>query len=151
MKIHYPLELISSLKNKHLLLDTNIFRDAAGNSTVFAEFFNTLKKADITLATVDLVKYELLKGSATEEKYRQKELLITSIVDVILPLPLKTPDLTYELIRKYGIDGAAVGITDLSLGAMLMQYKRNICLLTRDTSDFMQNIFDLKFIINATH
>lgn len=151
MEIIYPPILIPSLKNKHLLLDTNVFRDVANKPTVFVEFFNKLKKEEITLVTLDVVKYEILKGSKDSEKYVEKVKQINDIVDIILPLPRTVDTLTYELIKQYGIDGTSLSITDLFLGTMLMQYKQNIFLMTRDTTDFMQNIFDLKFIINASH
>lgn len=151
MEITYLPTLIPSLKYKHLLLDTNVFRDVANNPTVFANFFNTLKNADITLATLDVIKYEILKGSKDQEKYEEKNKQINDIVDITLPLPRTVDTLTYELIKQYGIDGTSLSITDLFLGTMLMQYQKNIFLMTRDTTDFMQNIFDLKFIINASH
>ena len=151
MEIIYSPTLIPSLKNKHLLLDTNVFRDIAGKPTVFADFFNLLKKEDVTLVTLDVVKYEILKGSKDRQKYEEKEKQINAIVDVILPIIPGGDKLIYKLIKQYGIDGTAISITDLFLGATLMQYKKNIFLMTRDTTDFMQNIFQLKFIVNAPH
>lgn len=151
MEILYPPTLIPFLKHKHLLLDTNIFRDAANKPTVFNNFFNELKKADVTLTTIDCVKYELLKGSADTVKYQAKSIHINDIIDVTIPTVAKTMELVFELIQKYGIDGAALSITDLMIGATLMQYKNNICLMTRDINDFTQNIFSLPFIINASH
>lgn len=138
MEIVYPLTFIPSLKNKHLLLDTNIFRDAVVKPTIYGSFFNQLKKSDITLATIDFVKYELLKGSASEDKYTATEKHISSIIDVTIPILPKTFELVYKLILSYGIDGTALNITDLLLGAILMQYKQNIYLMTRDTTDLFQ-------------
>lgn len=151
MEITYSPQFISSLSKKHLLLDTNVFRDAVNNHSAFRDFFNELKTADVTLVTIDSVKYELLKGSANSRKYEEKEILIREIVDATLPFTSHTSELIYELIREYGIDGTALSITDLTLGANLKQYKNNIYLMSRDTTDFMQNIFDLAFIINASY
>jgi predicted nucleic acid-binding protein len=151
MDIIYPAALIPTLKNKHLLLDTNIFRDVAIKPTVFHKFFSELKQAEVTLVTIDLVKYEILKGSSDKNKYIIKEKLINDVTDITVPIRPDTLQLVYQLIKSYGINGSAVHITDLILGAILMQYKKNIYLITRDTSDFIQEIFDLKFIVNATH
>lgn len=151
MEISYPPTFITSLKGKHLLLDTNVFRDSAVQPTAYKNFFNTLKNANITLATIDMVKYELLKGSSDKNKYEAKEKFIHDIIDVLLPVLPGTMKLGYELITKYGIDGTALHITDLLLGAILMQYKENIYLMTRDTTDFISSIFELKFIVNAPH
>ncbi len=151
MNIIYPAAFIPALKNKHLLLDTNIFRDVAIKPSVFHKFFSELKRADIILATIDLVKYELLKGSSDKTKYEVREKLINDIIDVTIPIRPETLQLVYNLIKSYGASGSIVHITDLLLGAILMQYKKNIYLITRDTSDFIQDIFDLSFIVNAPH
>jgi predicted nucleic acid-binding protein len=151
MEIVCPPTLITSLENKHLLIDANVIRDSASSPNEYARFFNNLKNANITLATIDPVDFELLKGSSNEAKYNAREKQINDIVDVVLPTPSGICDYIYEMIKKYRIDGSSLGITDLYLGAMLMQYKQNVFLMTRDTTDFIQNIFDLKFIINAKH
>lgn len=151
MEIIYPPTLIPFLKNKHLLLDTNVFRDAVIKPDLYSRFFNELKNADVTLATIDFVKYELLKGSIDAIKYKEKEILIGNIVDVIIPVVAKNMELAYTLIQRYGIHGAGVHTTDLILGTTLMQHGNNICLLTRDTTDFIQTIFSLLFIVNIPH
>lgn len=148
MEIIYPTTLIPFLKNKHLLLDTNVFRDVASKPVAFDNFFNILKKKEVTLVTIDVVKYELLKGSANTAKYKEKEKLISDIIDAELPIMPQTYKFVYDLIRRYGIDGTALNMTDLFLGAMLMQYGKDLCLMTRDTTDFMQNIFDLPSVVN---
>lgn len=151
MEIIIPPELIPSLKDKHLLLDTNIFLDAFSKPLAFGSFFNTLKKNNVTLVTIDLVKFELLKGSATSTKYKEREKAIAEIIDAVLPTSSRICDLVYELIQVYGIDGSAVHITDLFLGANLNQYKKNIYLLTKDTTDFIQRVFNLSFVLNLPH
>lgn len=151
MKILYPPELISALKNKYLLLDTNIFIDAAIKPTIFTNFFNDLKKSNITLTTIDLVKYEVLKGTADEIKYSKREKHINDILDATLLITSQTLELVYGLIKNYKTAGSSLSTTDLLLGATLIQYKKNIYLITRDTTDFIQNVFNLAFIINAPH
>ena len=151
MEILYPPTLFSFLKNKHLLLDTNVFRDAVVKPTVYSRLFNDLKTADVTLVTIDAVRYELLKGSADDTKYKEKMKLIDDIVDIMLPISPKTVELVYTLIQDYGIHGTVMSLTDLLLGATLMQYQNRICLLTRDTTDFIQSVFNLLFIINVPY
>jgi predicted nucleic acid-binding protein len=99
MDIIYPPELIPFLKNKHLLLDTNVFRDSSSKPAVFASFFNQLKQSEVTLTTIDIVRYELLKGSANNTKYNEKEVLINNIIDVIVPIVPKTYECIYEVIK----------------------------------------------------
>jgi len=148
MDIQYSTALIASIEHKHLLLDTNVFRDAVSKPSVFFDFFKDLRKADVTLTTIDFVKYELMKGSSSEVKYKDKEESVNTIIDAVIPVVPETYQLVYKLIQRYGIAGTAVNITDLFLGAILMQYKGNIYLMTRDTSDFIQSIFDLSFVVN---
>lgn len=148
MDIQFSTVLIASIKHKHLLLDTNVFRDAVSKPSVFSDFFNDLRKEDVTLATIDFVKYELMKGSSNEIKYKDKEESIKNIIDTVIPIMPETYQLVYKLIQRYGIDGTAVSVTDLFLGAILMQYRQNIYLMTRDTTDFLQSIFDLTSVVN---
>lgn len=149
MDINYPPILIDSLKNKHLLLDANIFRDFASKPSVFTSFFIDLKKSGVTLTTLDFIIIELLKGSADITKYKEKEKLINDITEgVIIPINQEMILNAYKLIKQYGIDGASISVTDIILGASLIQFKKNLFLLTRDTTDFLQRIFELSSIIN---
>ncbi len=149
MDITYLPELIPFLKHKHLLLDTNVFRDISSKPKVFTTFFNELKQAEVTLTTIDMVKYELLKGSSNNVKYKEKEILINEIIDIMVPILPKTYECVYEVIKLYGLDGTALNITDLFLGGITMQYGESICLMTRDTTDFIQRIFDLCYVVNV--
>ena len=85
MEILLPPNFLTSLKHKYLLLDTNVFIDAVAKPLVFTKFFNGLKRNDTTLVTIDFVKYELLKESATPMKYKEREKHIADIVDTIIP------------------------------------------------------------------
>lgn len=73
MRIIKDPELLSILTNKHLLLDTNVFIDAFSNPVEFGKFFNELTDNQITLATLEFVKVEFLKGSFTDAKYEEKK------------------------------------------------------------------------------
>lgn len=151
IKIIPQLNLISVLKNKHLLLDTNVFIDTLLNPHPFLDFLNDLKKQQVTLSTIDMVKMEFLKGAPDEQKYDEKMKLIESIIDNTIPV---TPDIhenVYTLIKKYKIDGKSSSIADLYLGAYLMKYRKNLFLLSRNTTDFPQNVFNVTSIINVTY
>ncbi len=142
---------ISVIKNKHLLLDTNVFIDTLLNPLPFADFFNSIKSKEVTLTTIDLVKIEFLKGASDFRKYKEKNELIEKIVDYIIPI---TPDIyknAYELIKKYEMNGKALSETDLFLGATLMKFKKNIYLLTKNTTDFPLNIFELHSVVNTIY
>lgn len=150
MKLSYPQTLIPTLKNKHLLLDTNIIRDAVNNPNVYNNFFNELKRENITIATIDFVRYEILKGAKDKNKYEIKEKFLNEIIDTTINIIPDTYKNAYELIKMYGENGAGLHITDLMLGSILLKYQKNIYLITRDTTDFIQDIFNLCFIVNAS-
>lgn len=148
MGLIIPLGLTSSLNNRHLLLDTNIFIDASKHPEDFADFFNILKKSNITVATIDCVRIEFLRGASNEDKYKEKESYFDNITKIILPT---TPDIvenSYKLVKKYKEQGGTVAFADFYLGANLMKYGSNLYLLSKNTTELPSTIFDLKYIIN---
>lgn len=151
IKIIPSTNFISVIKNKYLLLDTNVFIDTLLNPHSFFDFLNDLKKQQVTLSTIDMVKMEFLKGAPDEQKYIEKTSLMNSIIDNTIAA---TPDINeniFTLLKKYRLDGKASSLTDLYLGAYLMKYGKNLFLLTRNTTDFPQNIFEVKSIVNVTY
>jgi predicted nucleic acid-binding protein len=151
MKIITPPDFLQILKGKFLLLDTNIFIDAFKNPSDFAAFFNVLKENDVTLLTVDPVIIEFLQGSGTQEKYVEKDKFLHEIIDTCLPVVKETFTNVFLLIKQYREEGKDLSVTDFLLGGILMQYKKNLFLMTKDTSDFPTNIFDLETHIIASH
>jgi hypothetical protein len=125
--------------------------DSASKSSEYTKFFNALKENDVTLITIDLVEYEFLIGASSGIAYDSKNTHIQSIIDSVMPCNNITHQRTYELIKEYGLDGKGVRNTDLLLGALLKQYEGSMYLMSRDTSDFIQRIFSVPFIINAPH
>lgn len=144
MKIILPQEFFQVIKDKHVLLDTSIFIDAFSHGKEFGMFFNSLKDPQngITLVTLDNVLIKFLKGSSTEAKLNEKKVYVESIIDTYLPNTKDLIDLTMGLLKEYKIESKDLSITDLLLGAALVKYKENICLLTKDISDFPTRIFD---------
>lgn len=143
MKIELPAGFLSSIKDKHILLDTNIFIDAFSYPTEFANFFDKLKGdgCNATLVTLDVVLLEFLKGSEVESKLIAKKEFINNIVEAYLPITPEHASLAQDLLKSYKIEGKDLSITDLLLGSTLYKYQNNICLFTRDLSDFPANIF----------
>ena len=119
--IQIPPTFLTSTKGKHLLLDTNLFRDAAMKPTVYDSFFNELKSSEITLTTIDLVKYELLKGSSNSDKYKAKEKLISDIVDTTIPILPETHLKVYNRFQEH--PGFSIQGCHAPCGAWLVQYR----------------------------
>lgn len=150
MEIILPPDFLSITNNKHLLLDTSVFIDGFAHPSEFARFFNQLRDNNTILVTVSAVLNEFLKGSTTEVKFKEKKQFVKSIVETILPDVNLQTDIE-ALIKKYGIESKDLSMTDLYLGATLVEYGNNICLLTRDLTDFPTNIFQRITFLNATH
>lgn len=151
MKIITPQDFFQAFKDKHILLDTSVFIDSFLHPAEFGEFFNSFKAQGATLVSLDAVKIEFLKGAPNKEKYKQKEDFFDQIVDTCLPIIPDTLLNLYELVQKYKEEGKSLSITDLFLGAILMQYKNSLFLLTKNTTDFPTNIFNLKSYINISY
>lgn len=152
MRIITPPDFFQTFKDAHILLDTSVFIDAFLNPIEFGNFFNNLKTQGTTLVSLDAVKIEFLKGAPNAEKYKQKDEFFNQIIDAFLPI---TNDMIlsslYKLIQVYKENGKSLSVTDLFLGAILMQYKRSLFLLTKNTTDFPTNIFNLASYINISY
>lgn len=151
MEIVYPQELLTSFKGKHLIIDTNVLIDSASKPSEYTKFFNSLKANDVAVVTSNLVRYEFIIGTENKIKLKSKEDYLTSIIDSLICPSEPTWKAIDKLIEEYGQEGKGVKYIDLVLGAMLKQYGSNICLMTRDTTDFVPSIFNLKYIVNAPH
>lgn len=148
MQIIIPIDFFSILKDKLLLLDTNVFIDISINPTQFTKFFTELKSNNITLATIDLVKIEFFKGAPNTERYKSKKELMDQILDVTLPLTENLTMNSFDLIQRYKEEGKAISVTDIFLGATLMSYPSETCLLTKNTNDFPINIYTFVTYMN---
>lgn len=151
MEIRTQTELLSTLKLKHLLLDTSVFIDALKNPAAFRSFINELKRNSTTIVTLDVIKIEFLKGAVDVKSYNEKEEIINEIVDAILPInPVEITKNLYQLIQKMREDAKSASITDLIIGSVLMHHKTNLYLMTKNSHDFPTNIFTLESIINLS-
>ena len=151
MKIITPSDFFRTFKDFHILLDTSVFIDAFLNPVNFGEFFNNLRAQGTILVSLDVVKIEFLKGAPAVEKYNQKKEFFDQIVETCLPTTNETFVNLYKLVQMYKEDGKSLSVTDLFLGATLMQYKGSLFLLTKNTTDFPTSIFNLKSYINISY
>lgn len=128
MKIIIPEDFYQTVKNRHILLDTNIFVDASINPRRFSEFFNSLKDNDTTVVTLDVVRIEFLQGASDQLKYKAKQTLIDKIVDAVIPFDNRTFEHCYTLIQEYKEKGKSLSATDYLLGATTMRYANHLFL-----------------------
>lgn len=148
MFIVTPPDFYQILKNRHLLLDTNVFIDASGSPGEFAKFFNNLKDNGVTLVTLNAVAIEFTRGASTNIRYEEKNQYLNNIIDAYLPVNEEIYKNASKLVESYKEEGKDVSIVDFLLGGTLIKYGENISLMTKDVKDFPQNIFKLETFIN---
>lgn len=151
MEIIIPPDFFTSINNCHLLLDTNVFIDTLLNPTRFGDFFILLKEHNVTLVTIEPVIFEFLKGAQNIEKTQERETVIDSIIETIIPIPKEAFQNAKKLLLEYKEEGSKISITDLLLGTTLSGYHGKLFLMTKNTTDFPTNIFKLETFINLLH
>lgn len=141
MKIFIPRDFLLAIKGKHLLLDTNFFIDASNHKKQFERLVKAFLENDATLVSIEPVQTEFLKGSPSENKYKIKVEYFEEIISNFIPITKDIFDNVRELTKMYKEEGKGVSIVDLLLGATLIKYQKNLCLITKDIKDFPTNIF----------
>ena len=152
--ITIPQNFFDILKDKHLLLDTSVFIDVSNHPIEFAGFFEQCKKNEVFLTTIFPVQIEFIKGISYQEIQERKKLISDIIADeyssksekkeYLLPFDKNIFQHFEFLLGKYKQDGNRVSLTDLSLGATLINYGPQVMLLTKNNIDFPTSIFSRK-------
>ncbi len=151
MKILIPQGFYSIVKDKHLLLDTSIFIDSFINPEQFGLFFNELKNSGCILVTIDAIIVEFIKGVQDSQKFQEKELWVSKIIDSKLSVDAYVWEKVINLLKEYKDDGKSASVADLLLAAILAKYSGSVFLLTKNLSDFPSNIFNLETYLNLSH
>lgn len=150
MKILTPHDFFSIIKGRGLVLDTSVFIDFLSHPKEFGSFLRDLKNHDVILLTLREVELEFMKGSESDEKLREREELIRSVVEYDMP---PSPDVFVEvkrLLSRYKKDGSVLSMTDLLLAGTIVKYPA-LFLVTKNLRDFPTNIFHLKTCFHLLH
>jgi hypothetical protein len=129
-------DALSHVKGKKVLFDTNILIDGLIKPTVFESFFDKIRETGCKIMSIEPVAFEFLQGLPTEEKYTQRYKILNEIIDEYVPITKETFNNAYKLIKLFGIEGKGLEITDLLLGAVLMEYPEGYCFLRRILQTF---------------
>jgi len=151
MKIQIPQEFYTLTENKTLLLDTNILFDALKFPQEFAELFNKFKNNQTAITTIKPVLFEFTKGSPNIATIEERIAFVTKLSDSFLPLSDDIFDSVDVLIKKYLAKGSSLSVVDLLLCACTMKYNSSLYLLTRDTTDISNKIFNFVSHIHLVH
>lgn len=77
--------------------------------------------------------------------------MVDEITETRLPVTKDVFDNIYMLIDLYREEGKGASMVDFLLGGMLVRYPQNLFLLTKNTTDFPTNIFNLATHLNLVH
>ncbi|MBI3619989.1 hypothetical protein HY214_02485 [Candidatus Roizmanbacteria bacterium] len=110
-----------------------------------------LKDLNVTLVTIKPVVIEFTSGSADKERARVKREYLDKIVESLLPITEEIYDKAISLVVEYGLAGKDLGVTNFLLGSLLQKYSGNLLLFSRNTNDFLTNLFSVKTIVNMIH
>jgi len=143
--------MLKLLKNKHLLLDTNVLIYSLKfiAEGCFNEFFNNLSKFNVKSVIDEYVRFEFLRSSRTKANLETKKNFLNSLLGGKtwqLPVTKEILDNANELALIYSNKNPDLSkrtsITDCMIAAQLMKYKNEIFLATTDNNDYPLFIFD---------
>lgn len=140
---------MKSLKNKHILLDTNILINAAKYKEHFKSFFEELADNEVQSVIDYGIKFEFLRSSNTQERREDKKRYLDLILGkdrMELFVDSGMIDSAIELANIYSrkIKGAnkQFSFTDCVIAAQMKKYQKSLYLATLDNDDFPLCIFD---------
>lgn len=140
-------DFLSSLKRKHILVDTNFLIDASKNQECFSFIINSLKKNECALVTIDGVYHEFICGRKSLEDYKKMINFYERIIDSEIPFEKSIKENANTLTKVLLKRSAQISYTDILLLATLMKYHSNMYLLSKDKSDIPVFLFPIKAII----
>lgn len=137
------------VKQKHVLLDTNIIINSSIAPEEYGNFFAYLKEYNYTPLTNEFIRIEYLSESESYSSYKEKLEYFAAIMGghmkEVLELPVDRQTiqsaeyigLLYTNKRKKGI-----GHIDKIIAAQLKKYGSNLWLATENHKDFPQLLFN---------
>jgi len=140
-------DFLSSLKRKHILVDTNFLIDAIRNQECFSFIINSLKQNECALVAMDGVYHEFICGRKSLEDYKKMINFYERIIDSEIPFEKSIKENANTLTKVLLKRSAQISYTDILLLATLMKYHSNMYLLSKDKSDIPVFLFPIKAII----
>lgn len=141
------------LRQRHILLDTNILISSAKYKKYFASFFQELNLNEVQSVTDYGIKFEFLRSSNTKERREAKLKYLDLILGsnrLELFVNAEIFDLAIEIANIYSrkTKGAdkQFSFADCLIAAQMMKYQNSLYLATVDNNDFPSYLFDRKLI-----
>ncbi|HBH46407.1 MAG: hypothetical protein A2445_05325 [Candidatus Jacksonbacteria bacterium RIFOXYC2_FULL_44_29] len=134
------------LKNKSILLDTNILIAYSKYTNHLDPFFSYLTKHDSIPYITDAISFEFLRYSCTGGEFKKLEgWLLAQDMPMIHSKPEDVETATKLSVmyaNKRMADKKQVSFVDMLNAAQLIRYKDEIVLMTTDIHDYPLGIFD---------
>lgn len=145
-------ESIEKIKNKAVLLDTNVLIDSSKYPSEFKSFYSLLQENSVKSILNPIAKLEFTRSARTKDEIKAQELFL----DKLLGKPrfeLDTHNETFKQILEYSKnisliyvrlnDNKAMSLGDLLIGSIMAKYFSNSILATQNHSDFLPPLFKL--------
>ncbi len=142
--------MLKDLKNKYLILDTNIIINGVEHKDRLFPFFDELREHNIAPVISDVILYEFLCGSKEPDHLKKKINFIELLLGgknhknrISLPIDHKIFETARKIQNVYGSRGVSskqIGIVDSIIAAQMQRFSKGeseiIFLATCDNNDF---------------
>ncbi|MBI2074570.1 MAG: hypothetical protein HYT83_01890 [Candidatus Levybacteria bacterium] len=150
MNVYYDSLKLGTIKNKYLVLDTNVLSSCSSDVEYYKVFFEIFKANPILIDPI--VKLEFLRGAYKEQTYKEKNKFLT--IEKFFPMAdhqdiyKRMYDNAFNIARIYSHHGRSdVPLGDILITARFGIYKDDRLFLTEDMNDFLTLLFDRISII----
>lgn len=143
------MEIKTIIKNKYIILDTNILIKALENFSAFESLFIFLKNVDCAIVDFPLIRFEFTRNIFLPGHRESRERFLDILSPSPLPFKEKLIEDSLEIARIYahqGVQKGQISLVDCCIAAYLKQYKENLFLITLNHKDFPVILFDRLFI-----
>lgn len=140
-------ETLDSIRNKNILLDTNVLIDSAKFPNEFAEFYKKLHDREVGAVLEHVIRLEFIKGARTKKDKDNYE----KFIDLVFTndrIELKPDAKVFSIAENISlivgrIDNAVIELGDSLIAAQIANMKsERLYLATQNHHDFPPCLFD---------
>lgn len=149
MNIHYDPKEIEKVKNKYIVVDTNVLSACSSNVDYYETFFRIFRDNPVWIDPI--VKLEFLRGAYQEKTYKEKTSFLkierfSSMVDH-QDIYKNVYETAFNIARIYSHHGKTnVPLGDILITARL-EVGKSFLFLTEDVEDFPTLLFNRLCVI----
>lgn len=153
-KVLYSTDLISTLSNKLLFVDTNVFIGASICNELVVLLSELREKYACNIYTVSSVVYEYTRGSSSLSEFNDRRAFVSKQVDKVISvgrLLENGQSDVFSLVLASLIGKKDSAYTDFLLATCLYQFSKveSVYLMTADQLSMPRAIFDVVGVITC--